>query len=146
MGEEPVYEFTTINDAYVFMLEAKGLPETKSGQIRKQRCVRACILISWAAVEGCLEVALELWNEKRSPFGPFPVPLKQRLTTVLKTLRKRNMNGAKYTRLRRIRNELTHPKPDKAGPKLTVKQAETTFAFCIATIRAFFPYRIELQF
>jgi hypothetical protein len=146
MGGGPIYVFTTINDAYAFLLEAKGLPEIKSVRARRQRCVRACILISWAAVEDCLEVAIELWNKKRSTFGPFPAPLKQRLLAVLKTLRKRNINDAKYTRLRRIRNELTHPKPNKAVPDLTVKQAETTFAFCIATIRAIFPYQIELQF
>jgi hypothetical protein len=142
----PFYAFTTINDAYAFMLEAKGLPEIKSVRARRQRCVRACILISWAAVEDCLEVAIELWGKKRTAFGPFPTPLKQRLSAVQKTLRKRNINDAKYMRLRRMRNELTHPKPDKAEPDLTVKQAETTFAFCIATIRAFFPYEIELQF
>jgi hypothetical protein len=140
------YQFTTLNDAFAFLLEARGLPEIKSVRVRRQRCVRACILLSWAGVEDCLEVAIELWSEGRRKFGPFPVPLKQRLSAVLKALKRPMFDEVQFTQLRTIRNELTHPKPDKDEPDLTVEQAETTFGFCMATIRAFFPYQIHLQF
>jgi hypothetical protein len=138
-----VYEFTTLNDAFAFLLEIKGLPSIKSAEIRKQRGVRACILLSWIALEDCLDVAVEKWGPKR--LGPLPVPLKRRLSVVLKALKKPPIDDAQFAALRAIRNTLTHPKSGVNGPDFTMDQAESTFGFCMATIRAFFPFHIHLK-
>jgi hypothetical protein len=140
------YGFTTLNDAWAFLLEARGLPDIKSVHVRKQRCVRACILLSWIALEECLDVGIEDWQKSRQGFGPFSVPLKQRLSAVLAALKRPAIDDAQYNSLRAIRNVLTHPKATQGEPALTVAQAESTFGFCMSTIRLFLPAQVDLQF
>jgi hypothetical protein len=140
------YRFFTLDDAFAFLLEAKGLPGIPSAARRKKRCVRACVLLSWVALEECLDVAIEMRSRRQRTFGPFPVPLKQRLWAVLAALGKAPIDDTQFTSLRAIRNKLTHPQSARNEPALTIGQAETTFGFCMATIRTFFPFQIDLQF
>lgn len=140
------YQFTTLNDAFAFLLEAKGLPDVASVQKRRQRTVRACILLSWIAVEDCLDVAIEDWRKTRKAFGPFKGSLQQRVSAVVQALKRNQIDEVQFAELRSIRNQLTHPKASAQEPQLTLDQAEITFGFCMATIRAFSRFPIDLQF
>jgi len=43
-------------------------------------------------------------------------------------------------------NGLTHPRAAVDEPELRVERAERTFDFCMAMIRAFFPFPVACQF
>lgn len=73
-----LYRFTTLDDAWAFLLEAKGLPAVTTSRPRVQRCVRACILISWIALEESLDYAVDLWKREGRTLGPLPRHLKPR--------------------------------------------------------------------
>jgi hypothetical protein len=141
-----IYRFTTLDDAYAFLLEAKGLPEVASARPRMQRCVRACILLSWIALEEGLDEALDLWNREGRALGPLPGPLKPRLSAVLAALSRPPIDDSAFTTLRTMRNGLTHPRASVDEPELAVQQAEKTFDFCLATLRVLFPHPVECQF
>jgi hypothetical protein len=93
-----------------------------------------------------LDIAIDLWDHQKRQMGPFPEPLKKRLAAVLTALKKPPIDDAKFISLRGVRNELTHPAANATGPALKLEQAETTFGFCVATIRDFFPFKVHLQF
>jgi hypothetical protein len=141
-----VYRFTTLDDAYELLLEARGLPSVATSTRRVQRCVRACILLSWVALEEGLDDAVGLWNQEGQAFGPLPAPLKPRISAVLAALSRPPIDDAAFTTLRRVRNELTHPRASIDEPELAVEQAETTFEFCMSTLRALFPFRLDCEF
>ena len=138
------YRFTTLDDAYAFLLEASGLPVIPTATPRVQRNVRSCILLSWVALEEGLECAIELWKNERR-FGPLPRQLKPRLSAVLEELSRPPFDDEEFRALRQIRNKLTHPRATKNEPELTVEVAEKTFEFCIAAIRSFFPFRVVCE-
>jgi hypothetical protein len=140
------YRFTTLDDAYAFLLEAKGLPDVASAKRRVQRCERACILLSWVALEEGLDHAVEFWKHKRRAFGPLPARLKPRLSAVLAAVSRPPINDVAFKALRKVRNELTHPRTSVDEPELAVEQAEKTFEFCRSTVRALFPFRVDCEF
>lgn len=137
---------TTLDDAHGFRLEAKGLPTVPSAFARNQRSLRACILLSWVAVEDGLDIAIKLWEEKRQVFGPLPSSLKQKIDAVLQTVHRSPVDEAQYRVLRRIRNDLTHPKASKADTHLTLQNAEVTFQFCCSILRELLPYQLLIDF
>jgi hypothetical protein len=141
-----IYRFTPLDDAYALLVEAKGLPNVATATRRLQRCVRACILLSWIALEEGLDHAVELWNRKGRNLGPLPGPLKRRLSTVLAAVSRPPIDDVEFTTLRKIRNDLTHPRATVDEPELAVENAERTFEFCVATIRALFPFPVDCQF
>ncbi len=141
-----VYRFTTLDDASSFLLEAKSLPVVATTTRAVQRSVRACILLSWVALEESFDHAVELWNSKGQTFGPLPGPLRSRLSAVLAAASRPPIDEVAFATLRKIRNELTHPRTAVDEPELTVDQAEETFQFCMFAIRAFFPFPVDYQF
>ena len=140
------YRFTTLDDAYAFLLEAKGLPAVGAAKPRVQRCVRACVLLSWIGLEEGLDYAVDLWNREGRALGPLPRPLKPRLSALSAALSRPPIDDVAFTVLRKIRNGLTHPRAAVDEPELAVEQAERTFDFCMATVRAFFPFPVACQF
>ena len=141
-----IYRFTTLDDAYAFLLEAKGLPDVGTAKLRIQRCVRACILLSWVALEEALNRSIEHWNQEGRAFGPLPGSLKPRLSAVLAVVSRPPINEVEFTRLRKIRNALTHPRATVDEPELAVEKAEETFDLCVSTVRALFPFPVDCQF
>lgn len=95
-----IYGFTTLNDAYAFLLEAKGLPAVASSTVRKQRCVRACILLSWISLEDGLDTAIECWEKNGKTFGCLPSSLKQRLSSVLNAVSRPGIDENEFAALR----------------------------------------------
>ena len=67
-----IYRFAPLDDAYALLLEARGLPTVPTAARRAQRCVRACILLSWIALEESLDHAIELWTREGRNFGTLP--------------------------------------------------------------------------
>jgi hypothetical protein len=141
-----VYRFTTLDDGYAFLLEAKGVPGIATAKPRMQRCVRACILLSWIGLEEGLDDAVDLWNREGRTLGPLPHPLKPRLSALLAALLRPPIDDVAFTALRKIRNGLTHPRAAANDPELAVEQAERTFDFCMANVRAIFPFPVDCQF
>jgi hypothetical protein len=141
-----IYRFTTLDDAYSLLLEAKGLPKIAGTSSRAQRSVRASILLSWIAVEEGLDHAIALWKKEGKLSGPLPKALKPRLSTVLAELSRPPIDEVHFTKLRKIRNGLTHPRAMVDEPELAVELAEITFEFCAASVRSLFPYRVEWHF
>src|ERR1019366_3986477 len=140
------YRFTTLDDAYSFLLAAKGLPEVATAKPRMQRCVRACVLLGWIALEEGLDDAVAFWSREGRALGPLPGSLKPRLSAVLAALSRSPIDDAAFAALRNIRNDLTHPRTAVDEPELAVEQAEKTFDFCMTTVRALFPFPVDCQF
>jgi hypothetical protein len=141
-----LYRFTTLDDAYAFLLEAKGLPDVGTAKPRLQRCVRACILLSWVGLEEALDYAIEHWNREGRALGSLPGSLKSRLSVVLAAVSRPPLKEVEFARLRKIRNALTHPKATVDEPELAIEEAEKTFDFCMSTVRAVFLYPVGCQF
>jgi hypothetical protein len=140
------YRFTTLDDAYVLLLEARGLPGIASSAPRVQRCVRNCILVSWVALEEATNHAVDLWKQQGRTFGPLPLALKPRLSTVLAAVSRPPIDDVAFATLRKVRNELTHPRVAVGEPDLAIDQAEKSFEFCISAVRAVFPFRVDCEF
>jgi|ERR1019366_5532884 hypothetical protein len=140
------YRFTTLDDAYAFLLEAKGLPEVATAKPRTQRCVRACVLLGWIALDEGLDEAVDFWSRQGRPLGSLPGPLKPRLSAVLTALSRSPIDDVAFAALRKVRNSLTHPRTAVDEPELTVEQAERTFDFCMTTVRALFPFPVDCKF
>ena len=141
-----VYRFTPPDDAYALLVEARGLPIVATTTRRMQRCVRACILLSWVALEEGLDHAIELWSHEGRHFGTLPGPLMRRISTVLAEVSRPPIDGAQFAKLRKIGNELTHPRAAVEEPELAVENADETFQFCLAAICALFPFRVDCSF
>ena len=140
------YRFTTLDDAYAFLLEAKGLPSVATAKPRLQRYVRACVLLSWIGLEEGLDCTVDLLNRGGRSLGPLPRPLKPRLSALMKALSRSPIDDVAFTVLRKIRNGQTHPRAAVDEPELAIEQAERTFNFCMATVRALFPLPVASQF
>ncbi len=138
-----IYHLAPLDDAYAFLLEARGLPTVATATRRAQRCVRACVLLSWVALEEGLDHAVDLWNHEGRVFGALPAPLKPRIAAVLAALSRPPIDDAAFTTRRKVRNELTHPRASINEPELAVEQAEKTFEFCMSSLRALFPFRLD---
>ena len=134
--------YLTLDDAEAFLIEAKSLPAISSASVRLRKCLRACILLSWVALEDGLGSAIEDWGKRHKKFDALPSQLKQRIDTILSVVSTYKMVDLEFNRLRKIRNQLTHPNIREDEPKLSVEVAEQTFQFCLTTLRALSPYTI----
>jgi hypothetical protein len=134
--------YCTLDDAFAFLMEAKGLPAIPGASVRLRRTLRACVVLSWAALEDGLNDALEAWGKKGQTFTGIPTGLKKRVIFVLSALSASPLDEPQFDRLREIRNNLAHPKTAPVNDELTVETAKQTFELCLATIRALSPYRI----
>jgi len=69
-----MYRFTPLDDVYAFLAQVRGLPTVPTAERRARRCVRACILLSWIALEESLDHAIELWIREGGTSGPCQTP------------------------------------------------------------------------
>jgi hypothetical protein len=135
-------QFSALDDAHFFLMEAKGLPAIPSASVRLSRCVRACILLSWVGLEDGLDCAVEGWGARGLTIKALPTKLKVRMLAFLLPLSEPSRVDAEFDRLRRIRNQLAHPRDKEASPPPTLIDAEQTFQFCLGTLRALNTYGI----
>jgi hypothetical protein len=135
-------QFCALDDAHVFLMEAKALPAIPSTSVRLCRCLRACILLSWVGLEDGLDYAVEGWGARGRTIKTLPTKLKVRMLAFLLPLSEPSLVDAEFTRLRKIRNRLAHPISKEGNPPPTLKEAEQTFHFCLRILRALNTYRI----
>lgn len=137
-----IMQFCALDDAHVFLMEAKALPAIPSASVRLCRCLRACILLSWVGLEDGLDYAVEGWGARGRTIKTLPTKLKVRMLAFLLPLSEPSLVDAEFTRLRKIRNRLAHPISKEGNPPPTLKEAEQTFHFCLRILRALNTYRI----
>jgi len=134
--------YCTLDDAFAFLTEAKGLPLVARTSVRLRRLLRATVMLSWIALEDGLDDAMDDWRKAGREFIGIPTGLKSRLCFVLSALGASPLNEPEFDRLRNIRNCLAHPKAARVDDELSLEIANQTFELCIATLRALSPFRI----
>ena len=132
--------YFVLDDALAFLTEARALPSVLSSIARHCRSTRACILLSWVALEDGLETIIEGYQNGGYQLPTLPASLKGKLSTLLITLSKPPLQEIEFDKLRRVRNQLTHPKTQSSAPELTIEVAEQTFKFCLGLLRLVSPY------
>jgi hypothetical protein len=135
-------QFCALDDAHDFLVEAKGLPAISSASGRLRLCLRACILLSWVGLEDALDHATEHWRTRGPTIKALPTRLKVRMLAFLLPLSEPLLVDAEFDRLRKMRNQLAHPRPNDSAAQLTLKEAEQTFQFCLRFVRALNTYRM----
>ncbi len=140
-----VYGFTTLDDAHWFLNQAKGLPDIASAKSLRERYVRACVVLSWIALEESLDAAIKILRRQSTLTDDVPQRLRDRLQLVMRTVGHGNLDSGAFKRARTPRNELVHPKTGRSEPSLSVEQAARVFDYCENSIRTFFPHQIELD-
>jgi len=135
-------QFCALDDAQSFLMEAKGLPSIPSASERLRLCLRACILLSWVGLEDGLDCAIETWGSRGRTFKALPTKLKVRMLAFLLPLSDPPQLDAEFDRLRKMRNQLAHPRARESNPHLTLKDADQTFQFCLKTLRAINTYKM----
>jgi hypothetical protein len=138
-------QFCALDDAHIFLVEAKGLPSIPSASQRLHLCLRACILLSWVGLEDGLDCTVEGWGARGRTFKSLPIKLKVRMLGFLLPLSERPQIDAEFDRLRKIRNHLAHPRAKEIAPALTLNDAEQTFQFCLKILRAIKTYRLAIR-
>ena len=138
---------TTLEDAYYFLSQVKHSPSIKSVQVSWQRQLRACILFSWIALEEVLDGAVKRLRKTGTLREPVANSLAGRLRQVLQTKGVDHQQGADFKRLRKLRNEIVHPKETDVSEEtpLTVQQAEGTFHFCLGLMRAIYYVPVHVR-
>jgi hypothetical protein len=124
----------TLDEAFYFLNQAKGLPHTASSQPLNERYLRVCILLSWVAAEEALSDAIDdLKNSGKLTSGT-KGGLADRLEYVL------NAHGhgfllSDFLKARRIRNKLAHARQSTPRPiQITVSEGDMVFEYCRKTI------------
>jgi hypothetical protein len=135
-------QFCALDDAQVFLMEAKALPAIPSASVRLGRCLRACILLSWVGLEDGLDHAVEGWGARGRTIKTLPTKLKVRMLAFLLPLSEPSLVDADFTRLRKIRNRLAQPIGKEGNFPPTLMEAEQTFQFCLRILRAINTYGI----
>lgn len=138
-------QLCALDDAYVFLTEAKGLPAIPSASARLRLCLRACILLSWVGLEEGLDRSAEEWGGRGRTLKGLPTRLRVRALAFLLPLSDPPLVGTEFDRLRKIRNHLVHPRAEESAPPLTLDDAEQTFHFCLKILRALNTYRIAAR-
>lgn len=137
-----IMHFCALDDAHVFLMEAKALPAIPSASERLRRCLRACILLSWVGLEDGLDYAVEGWGARGRTIKTLPTKLKVRMLAFLLPLAEPSLVDAEFTRLCEIRNRLAQPIGKEGSLPPTLSEADQTFQFCLRILRAINTYGI----
>jgi hypothetical protein len=137
------YGFTSLDDASFFLNQVKGLPQIRTAKRTREAFVRACVVLSWVAIEEGLHTAAELLRRKGQLKGEVPGRLRGRLKFVLQQTGSA-WDDRKFREARELRNRAVHPTGPKGEPPLTLREAELVFDYCYATLRVILPHKIDL--
>jgi len=122
-----------LTDAYFYLNQAKGLPSIPSAEPLRGRYVTSCIFLSRVAVEAALVDRFTELQRNHSISRDRPRRISESLSILL-ARDKKKLNEAEFKRLRRIRNEVAHPKADDHDNDVTLDLASETFLFCAGVI------------
>ena len=111
-----VWRFTSLDDAFFFLNQSKGMSDIPSSRPLRQRYIRACILFSWLSLEEVLEYVIRQKEKEGTLKHPVPTRLGDKLQFVLHALRKSHSSD-EFQTLRKIRNRLAWIIHDLSGEK-----------------------------
>jgi hypothetical protein len=132
--------FTTIEDAFYYLFQAKGTPDTTQGSAIKQRHLRTAILLGWVGVDDAL-AAFAVRENLSWPPDCRRRALLPRLRFVWNLLDTAALDEAEFNQKRTIRNRIVHP--DGASDVLTtVEQADEALTYCKRLIRVMYPHLV----
>ena len=138
-----IWRFTTLDDAFFFLNQSKGMSDIPSSKSIRQRYIRACILFSWLSLEEVLEYMVRSLEKEGTLKHPIPGRLGDRLRFVLRALGQTQFASDEFRTLRRVRNRLVHPTSETDETALlTQSQAAAAFSYCSSTIRLLCPVKI----
>jgi hypothetical protein len=138
-----ISRFTTLDDAYYFLNQVRGLPEVPNTLLLRQRMIRSSMILSWVALEEIVESVVD--EKGYASEKDFPKPPK--LFQVIEYAAKKNgkpLDLAELTEARRLRNDVVHARSDAIQiAALTEENCRLVFDSCLAASRAVWPFRIE---
>jgi hypothetical protein len=125
------------------MNELHGLPVVPASALRRQRLIRASIVLSWVAVEEALNEFVDSFSFAIRPDFPKSGKLLSQIEYAAKANGK-VINTSELETSRRLRNDVTHAR-DAEVLKVALTEAHCRFVFdtCFAAIRAMSRDRIE---
>lgn len=129
-----------LSDAYYFVNDVKARPRTISATQRKNRFLTAAIFLSWVGLEGAVVDELRRVRQNGHK-GKFPRGLRDKLEFLF-TLKDKTFDIAEYDKYRQVRNTLAHPDRYGGFPP-DWKLANEIFEYCVASVKAFYPYNIH---
>jgi hypothetical protein len=132
-----------MEDAFYFCHEAKAMPQLASTEQSVQRHLRVCILLSWVGLEEITKDQLhEFIADGAIQASTLPKGLSQQIGLVLSLRNKPPLSQSDYTRLRKLRNDLTHSNDPKMKYVLKLEDALETFNFCFKASSDLLLYRL----
>ncbi len=137
---------TTLDDAYFFLNQAKGLPDIPSVKPLRQRYLRSCIFFAWIALEEILDCAVTDLEETGKLHKASPHRLRDKVKLVLALRGRHTFRSEDFEKARRIRNSLVHPTPDLSEDVLlTLQKANHVFQDCLKTIHTLYSHNVTLR-
>jgi hypothetical protein len=100
---------STLDDAWFFLNQAKGLPNVPSARALQQRYIHACVLFSWMALEDSTDYAIKNRIKGKISATVRPKALRARLDLALQAIGETPVEVGPYSKARKRRNQLTHP-------------------------------------
>jgi len=132
--------FTTIEDAYYYYFQAKGISDTKNGRVIKQRHLRTAILLGWVAVDDAMACWIQeakiVWP--RDCKGPRSFP---KIRLVFGQLGLPPPDKSEFDLHREIRNEITHPS-GSSERALTLTEVGDALAYCKRLMKTMYPHLV----
>jgi hypothetical protein len=132
--------FTTIEDAYYYFFEAKGMADTPQGIAVKQRHLRAAVFLGWVAVDDAVAAFAVrehlVWPRNCRGLSLFP-----KLRFIWSLLDSAGPDEGQFVRLRAIRNGITHPS-GVADILPTLEEADELLTYCKELIRVMYPHLV----
>jgi len=130
---------STLDDAWFFLNQAKGLPNVPSTRALQQRYIHACILFSWMALEDMTDYAIENRVKGKVSTTVRPKALRARLDLALQAIGETPVEVGAYSKARKPRNQLTHPtQAGVRGLEYRLEDARYVFDFCSSLITRLF--------
>ena len=126
--------FPPLGDAYFFVNQVKGLPSISSAQELTKRYITSCILLSWVAME---VAASHRAKELQARGLLHTTPSRQLIHSIelLLSVNQRTLDVQSYRRLRKVRNDIAHPRADDKDDTPPIGVAVETFEFCATVIQ-----------
>lgn len=130
---------STLDDAWFFLNQAKGLPNVPSARALQQRYIHACILFSWMALEDSTDYAIKNRIKGKISATVRPKALRARLDLALQAIGETPVEAGAYSKARKPRNQLTHAtQAGVQGVEYRLEDARSIFDFCSSVITRLF--------
>lgn len=123
-----------LSDAYFHLNQAKGLPSIASSRQLRRVYVTSCIQLSWIALEVAVADRIKTLAGEGRPAVTGSKGLLESAKR-LAALGGTALDLETFRRLRKLRNEIVHPRSDDRDVDIPVGLAIETLDFCSQIIR-----------